>query len=61
MRVQACLRKALHVAPGLELRAATQPRRAVGTPRLAPGWDRFTEGFDTADLKDAKDLLEALA
>ena len=27
---------------------------------LAPVYDWFTEGFDTADLKDAKALLEGL-
>ncbi len=27
---------------------------------LAPIYDWFTEGFDTADLKDAKALLEEL-
>lgn len=27
---------------------------------LAPIYDWFTEGFDTADLKDAKAVLEAL-
>jgi len=26
----------------------------------APSYDWFTEGFDTADLKDAKALLEEL-
>jgi predicted ATPase len=28
---------------------------------LQPVYDRFTEGFDTTDLKAAKTLLEALA
>jgi hypothetical protein len=28
---------------------------------LAPVYGWFTEGFDTADLKDAKDLLDELA
>ena len=28
---------------------------------LAPVYGRFTEGFDTRDLKDAKALLEQLA
>jgi hypothetical protein len=28
---------------------------------LAPVYDWFTEGFDTADLQEAKTLLEALA
>jgi predicted ATPase len=51
------------------LRAATtlarlwgeQVRRAAARDLLAPvcGW--FTEGFDTADLKEAKTLLIELA
>jgi len=28
---------------------------------LRPVYDRFTEGFDTADLQAAKALLDALA
>jgi predicted ATPase len=28
---------------------------------LQPVYDRFTEGFDTADLQRAKNLLEQLA
>jgi hypothetical protein len=28
---------------------------------LHPVYDRFTEGFETADLKAAKTLLDALA
>jgi predicted ATPase len=27
---------------------------------LQPVYDRFTEGFDTADLKEAKALLDTL-
>jgi len=27
---------------------------------LAPIYDWFTEGFDTADLRDAKELLDTL-
>jgi hypothetical protein len=27
---------------------------------LQPGYDRFTEGFDTADLKSARVLLDTL-
>ena len=47
-----------------------QPRSAVGAIRasapkahdlLAPVYGWFTEGFDTADLKDAKALLDELA
>ena len=38
--------------PGSSRFALTMP--------LAPVYDWFTEGFDTADLKDAKALLEEL-
>jgi len=51
-----------------ELRAATslarlqhdQGRRAEARDLLAPIYGWFTEGFDTADLKEAKTLLEEL-
>ena len=51
-----------------ELRAATslarwwgeQGRRAEARDLLAPVYDWFTEGFDTADLRDAKALLDEL-
>jgi predicted ATPase len=51
-----------------ELRAATslarllrdQSRAADATALLQPVYDRFTEGFDTADLKEAKALLDTL-
>ena len=54
---------------GYELRAATslarlwreQGRRAEARDLLAPVYGWFTEGFDTADLKDAKMLLDELA
>jgi class 3 adenylate cyclase/predicted ATPase len=56
-------------AKSWELRAATslarlwrdQGRRAEAHDLLAPVYGWFTEGFDTADLKDAKALLEELA
>jgi len=56
-------------AKSLELRAATdlarlwgeQGRRADAQELLAPVYRWFTEGFDTADLKIAKALLDALA
>ena len=56
-------------AKSWELRAATslarlwgdQGRRAEAQDLLAPVYGWFTEGFDTADLKDAKGLLDALA
>ena len=56
-------------ARSLELRAATslarlrreQGRRAEARELLAPIYGWFTEGFDTADLKEAKALLDELA
>ena len=52
-----------------ELRAATslahlwqgQGKRTEARDLLAPVYNWFTEGFDTADLKDAQALLEELA
>ena len=38
-----------------------QGKRAEAHALLAPIYGWFTEGFDTADLQDAKALLEALA
>jgi predicted ATPase len=54
---------------GYELRAATsltrlwreQGRRGEARDLLTPVYGWFTEGFDTADLKDAKALLDELA
>ena len=70
---EASLRKALDIArrqhaKSLELRAATslarlrqeQDKKAEARDLLAPIYDWFTEGFDSADLKDAKTLLEEL-
>jgi class 3 adenylate cyclase/predicted ATPase len=56
-------------AKSWELRAATslarlwreQGRRGEARELLAPVYGWFTEGFDTADLKDAKALLDRLA
>jgi predicted ATPase len=72
--VEACFQQARAVARGqqaksLELRAATslawlwqqQGKRAEARALLAPVYDWFTEGFDTADLQDARALLEELA
>jgi predicted ATPase len=55
-------------AKSWELRGATslaRLRRQQGRPQeavalLAPVYGRFTEGFDTADLKEAKALLDKL-
>jgi predicted ATPase len=55
-------------AKSWELRAATslarlwrdQGKPAAGRDLLAPVYGWFTEGFDTADLKEAKALLDAL-
>ena len=70
---EACYTKALEVARvqearSLELRAASdlarlwaeQGRRAEGRDLLAPVYGWFTEGFDTADLHEAKALLDNL-
>jgi predicted ATPase len=56
-------------AKSLELRAAMslsrlwqeQGKQAEARALLAPIYAWFTEGFDTADLQEAKALLEALA
>ena len=52
-----------------ELRAATnlarlwqsQGKRQDATDLLAPVYGWFTEGFDTADVQEAKALLDELA
>jgi predicted ATPase len=71
--VEACFRQALDIArrqaaKALELRAAVslshlwqqQGKRAEAYELLAPIYGWFTEGFDTADLQEAKALLEEL-
>ena len=73
VEAEACWHKALDVArrqgaKSLELRAAMslarlwqrQGQRAAAYELLAPVYGWFTEGFDTADLQEAKALLEAL-
>ena len=70
---EACFREALVIASrqqakSLELRAAVsaarlwerQGKKNEARDVLAPIYDWFTEGFDTADLRDAKELLDAL-
>jgi predicted ATPase len=39
----------------------TTPWRAEARELLAPVYGWFAEGFDTADLKEAKALLDQLA
>jgi predicted ATPase len=38
-----------------------QGKRGEARELLAPVYGRFTEGFDTLDLKEAKTLLDDLA
>jgi predicted ATPase len=70
---ETCFQQALALArhqqaKSWELRAATslarlwhqQGKRAAARALLAPVYGWFTEGFDTADLQDAKVLLEEL-
>jgi predicted ATPase len=71
--VEACFHQALDIArrqqaKSWELRAAMSlsrlwqhDKRAEARALLAPIYGWFTEGFDTADLREAKALLEALA
>jgi predicted ATPase len=66
---QAILIAQAQKAKSLELRAACdlarlwgeQGRRPEAHDLLAPVYGWFTEGFDTANLKDAKALLAELA
>jgi predicted ATPase len=71
---QACFHHALEIAraqqaKSLELRTATslsrlwqqQGKRAEAYELLAPVYGWFTEGFDTADLQEAKMLLQGLS
>jgi predicted ATPase len=73
-KVEACFQRAIDVAhrqsaKSWELRATmslarlwqTRGRRANAREILQRVYDWFTEGFDTADLQEAKALLEALA
>ncbi|HSR30787.1 MAG TPA: hypothetical protein VLY63_09505, partial [Anaerolineae bacterium] len=73
VEAEAGFRKALEVArsqksKSLELRAATslarllrqQGRAAEGRNLLAECYSWFTEGFDTADLQEARELLDRL-
>jgi predicted ATPase len=70
---ESCFHQSLDVArhqhaKSLELRAAIslsrlwqrQGKRAEAYALLAPVYSWFTEGFDTADLQEARALLEEL-
>jgi predicted ATPase len=72
-QAEACFQQALDVArqqqaKSWELRAATslarlwqsQGKRQEAYDLLAPVYHWFTEGFDTADLQEAKTLLDQL-
>ena len=71
---EACFQQALAIsrqqqAQSWELRAAMslarlwqqQGKRDEARELLAPTYGRFTEGFDTADLREARSLLNALS
>ena len=71
---ESCFQQAIEIsrrqqAKSLELRAATslarlwqqQGKTTEARDLLAPAYHWFTEGFDTADLKDAKALLTELS
>jgi predicted ATPase len=73
-KAEACFNRAIDVArrqsaKSPELRAATglarlwhqQGKSGEALALLAPVYDWFTEGFDTADLKGAKALLDELS
>ena len=74
LRAESCFHQALALArrqhaKSLELRAAMslarlwqrQGKRAEARTLLTPLYGWFTEGFDTADLQDARALVDALA
>jgi predicted ATPase len=50
----------LRAAISLARLLASQGRRTEAPMLLAEIYARFTEGFDTADLKDAKALLDEM-
>jgi predicted ATPase len=73
LQAEACFQQALDVArrqeaKSWELRAAMslsrlwrqQDKRDDARALLAPIYDWFSEGFDTADLQEARALLEEL-
>jgi predicted ATPase len=60
-RGQAAKSWELRATTSLARLLASQGRRDQARAMLADIYNWFTEGFDTADLKDAKALLEELA
>jgi predicted ATPase len=71
---ESCFQQAISIAKkqsakSWELRASTslarlwqfQDKRQEAYDLLAPVYNWFTEGFDTADLQEAKQLLDELA
>jgi predicted ATPase len=60
-RLQGALSWELRAATSLARLLCDQGRSADAVALLQPVHDRFTEGFDTSDLKTAKALLDALA
>ena len=52
--------RVLHAVGMAEREGSAGASRATPGERLAPVYGWFTEGFDTADLQDAKALLEEL-
>ena len=74
LAAESCFQQALEIArrqkaKSWELRAATslarlwqsQDKRQDAHDLLAPVYDWFTEGFDTADLQEAKTLMDELS
>ena len=59
-RRQSARSEELRATTSLARLLATQGRRDEARAMLAEIYGWFTEGFDTADLKDAKSLLEKL-
>jgi predicted ATPase len=59
-RRQGALSWELRGAASLSRLLRDQGRSADGIALLQPVYDRFTEGFDTADLKAAQELLDEL-
>ena len=59
-RGQGCLALELRAATSLARLLHSKGRSAEAAACLQPIYDRFTEGFDTADLIAAKRLLDVL-